>query len=526
MARIFLYDSTLRDGAQTEGISFSLEDKLGIAEKLDELGVDYIEGGFAESNPKDRAFFEAVKRRRLAHSRIAVFGSTRRKETPVEQDAGLAVMLRAETPVVTLVGKSWDVHVRDVLRTSLDENLRMIAESVAWVKARGREVIYDAEHFFDGWRSAPEYALRTVLAAAEAGADAVVLCDTNGGSLPDDVARITREVGARVRCVLGFHGHNDGDVATANSLAAVAAGATHVQGTINGLGERSGNADLCAVVPNLVLKLGHECLPPGRLERLTEVSRYVYEVANFLVPNHQPFVGPSAFAHKGGQHIDAMLKNPITYEHIRPELVGNQRRLLVSELAGSATMAARLDKMNLAHDKALRRRIAERVAELEHQGYQFEAAEASFELLVKKLVGRYKPFFDLHGFRVIIQKGDTGEPATEATIKLSVDGVEELTASEGNGPVNALDNALRKALLRFYPSLAEVRLVDYKVRVIDSKAATAARVRVFIESRDGRDVWTTVGVSENLIQASWEALVDSVEYKLAKDQERREADAP
>jgi len=521
MARIFLYDSTLRDGAQAEGVSFSLEDKLGIAAKLDELGVDYIEGGFPESNPKDRAFFEQARRIEFRHARLAVFGSTRRKETDPAADAGLAALLRSECRVVTLVGKAWDIHVADVLRTTRDENLRMITDSVTYLKRHDREVIFDAEHFFDGFRSAPDYALACVRAAAEAGADWIVLCDTNGGSLPEDISQATARVCAEVTCGVGFHGHNDAGLGTANSLAAVGAGARQVQGTINGVGERAGNADLCTVIPNLVLKMGHTCLPPSHVKKLTEVSRYVYEVANFMVPSHQPFVGPSAFAHKGGQHVDAVLKNPRTYEHVPPETVGNTRRLLVSELSGGATMQAKLDGFNIPHDKPLRRAIIERVAQLEHEGYQFEAAEASFELLVRRIVGTYRPFFDLHGFRVIIQRTESGEPVTEATLKVSVAGEEELTASEGNGPVNALDRALRKALGRFYPSLADLRLVDYKVRVIDSKAATAAKVRVFIESRDHDELWGTVGVSENIIEASWQALVDSVEYKLSKDEERR-----
>jgi 2-isopropylmalate synthase len=406
------------------------------------------------------------------------------------------------------------------LRTTLEENLRMIADSVRFLRQGGREVIFDAEHFFDGYKGSRDYALKTLEAAAEAGATTVVLCDTNGGGLPAEVARITAEVRSKIRCPIGFHGHNDGDLATANSLAAVEGGATHIQGTINGLGERTGNADLCSVIPNLALKMKRKCLPEESLQRLTEVSRYVYEVANLVIPEHQPFVGISAFAHKGGLHVDAVLKNPATYEHIPPETVGNDRRMLVSELSGSSTILAKVRKYHLPQDKELSRKILQRLKQLEHEGYQFEAAEGSFELLVKRMAGLHKPFFELEGFRVIVQKRQDGAASTEATLKLRVAGEEELTASEGNGPVNALDGALRKALERFYPCLRESRLCDYKVRVINPKDGTAAKVRVIIETRDKEHIWGTVGVSENIIQASWEALVDSVEYKLSKEGER------
>ncbi len=521
MFEIQLYDVTLRDGAQTEGVAFSLEDKLGIAAKLDEMGVDYIEGGYTISNPKDRAFFLEALKLKFRHSKLAAFGSTRRPKVKAEEDAGLVAMLKSEVPVLTIVGKSWDIHVRDVLRTTPDENLRMIEDSVRWLKQQGREVIYDAEHFFDGFKSDREFALKTLDVAAAAGADAVVLCDTNGGSMPSEVTRIVADVRSRVKCVVGFHAHNDGGLATANSLAAVEAGATHIQGTVNGLGERAGNADFCVVIPNLALKMKRRCLPEENLRHLTELSRYVYEVANQVIPENQPFVGTSAFAHKGGLHVDAVMKNTQTYEHIAPELVGNERRMLISELAGTSTVRAKLEKYGIPFDKEMGRAIVEKVKELEHQGYQFEAAEASFELLVKRMAGLHKPFFDLEGFRVIVQKRESGEPITEATLKLKVKGVEELTVSEGNGPVNALDGALRKALERFYPNAREARLIDYKVRVINPKGATAAKVRVIIDTRDHRNVWGTVGVSENIIQASWEALVDSVEYKLSKDLEQK-----
>jgi len=519
MFDIELYDATLRDGAQAEGVAFSLEDKLAIAQRLDEFGIDYVEGGYPGSNPKDMAFFQQIPRLGLKRTRVTAFGMTRRRDVKAEDDAGLAALLGSGAPVITLVGKSWDLHVRDVLHASLDENLAMIRDSVRYIKSKGREVIFDAEHLYDGYKQDPAYAVRTIEAAQEAGADAVVLCDTNGGSLPHEVAAITAELRKRVPVVLGFHGHNDGDMATANTLAAVTAGATHVQGTMNGLGERTGNADLCAIIPNLMLKMGRKCVPEESLGKLTELSRYMYEIANLGIRVNQPFVGRSAFAHKGGMHVDAVVKNPATYEHVKPEQVGNERRMLLSELSGGATILKKVEQYDVTHNAELRRQILEGLQDRENYGYEFEAAEGSFELFVKRLLGKHRTFFELEGFRVIVEKRQNGEPVTEATIKIKVSGQEELTASEGDGPVNALDGALRKALERFYPSLREMRLVDYKVRVINPGAGTAARVRVIIESRDGTSIWGTVGVSENLIEASWQALVDSVEYKLSKDLE-------
>ncbi len=520
MFEITLYDATLRDGAQSEGINFSVEDKVAIAVSLDALGIDYVEGGYPLSNEKDMAFFERIRQKKLRHARISAFGSTRRAKLTVETDPGVAALLAAQTPAVALVGKSWDLHVRDVLRASLEQNLAMIADTVRYMKGRGKEVIYDAEHFFDGYRRNPAYALKTLRAAREAGADAIVLCDTNGGSLPGQVREITAVVLKEVGGVIGFHGHNDSGCAVANSVAAVEAGATHVQGTVNGLGERTGNADLCQIIPNLQLKLNHRCLPEEKLSRLTETSRYIYEIANMALCDSQPYVGRGAFAHKGGLHVDAVRKNPITYEHIAPESVGNERRVLLSELSGSATMLDKMEKYQLAGDPALNKRALQEIQKLENLGYQFEAAEASFVLIVRKMLGKEKRYFDLMGFRVMVEKrGPEGQPITEATIKIAVGGEEEITASEGDGPVNALDGALRKALHRFYPHLRDMQLTDYKVRVINPTAGTAARVRVVIESRDKNDIWGTVGVSENLIEASWQALTDSVMYKLMKDEE-------
>jgi len=521
MNPVEIYDSTLRDGTQGEGVSFSLEDKLAIAARLDEMAFDFVEGGYPLSNEKDIAFFESAARRTWRHAKLCAFGMTRRANTRAEDDDGLAALLAANTPVVTVVGKSWDIHVTDVLRTGLDENLAMIADSIRHLRSKGREVFFDAEHFFDGFKANPEYAMKTLAAASESGAARLVLCDTNGGSLPGEVREIVARVVDETGAAIGFHGHNDGEVAVANTLTAVAAGAIHVQGTVNGLGERAGNANLCSVIPNLVLKMGHECAVGANLQRLTELSRYVYEVGNIMLPDTQPFVGRSVFAHKGGMHVNAVLKNPVTYEHIRPEEVGNERRILISELSGSSTILAKLEKSDMPRDKATMRRILQEVQRLENEGYAFEAAEGSFSLLVRRLVGAYQPFFELEGFRVIVEKrrGTGIESITEATVKLRVGGQEELSASEGDGPVNALDGALRGALDRFYPALRAVRLVDYKVRVINPRAGTAAKVRVMVEWRDDDEVWGTVGVSENVIQASWEALVDSMEYKLFKEVE-------
>jgi 2-isopropylmalate synthase len=532
MSRVFIYDTTLRDGSQGEGVNFSLQDKLLLTRRLDELGVDYIEGGYPLSNPKDFEYFQAVRDLPLKTTKVVAFGMTRRKNTPAETDTCLKALLDAQTPVVTIVGKTWDFHVTHVLGTTLEENLRMITDSVAYCKSQGREVFYDAEHFFDGYRANPEYALRTLQAAAEGGASVVILCDTNGGTLPERIAELVHAARGAVKCEIGIHCHNDCEVAVANTLAAVRAGATQVQGTINGIGERCGNVDLVSVIANLALKYGYEVLQPGSLARLTETSRYVYELANMNFRPGQPFVGQSAFAHKGGMHTHAVAKNPTTYEHIDPAAVGNERRILVSELSGHSTILSKTAKYQLSHDKALMTKILNAVQDLENQGYEFEAAEASFDLLVRKIardhkpwevdkkLKLYKPWFERISYRVNIEARENGTPITEATVRIRVAGQIEHTASEGDGPVNALDGALRKALVRFYPRLTEMQLVDYKVRVVNPRAGTAARVRVVIESRDHTDVWGTVGVSENIIEASWLALVDSIEYKLFKDHEQ------
>ncbi|MBE3577199.1 MAG: citramalate synthase [Limnochordales bacterium] len=544
---IEIYDTTLRDGAQREGISFSVEDKRRILLRLDELGIAFVEGGWPGSNPKDVEFFALARKLTLKQTRLAAFGSTRRPQTRAENDRNLQLLLEAETPVVTIFGKSWDLHVTEALRTTLDENLRMIEESVAFLAGRGREVIYDAEHFFDGFRKNPEYALKTLQAAVRGGASRIVLCDTNGGSLPEQIREavlaVRRALGDGIP--LGIHCHNDGGLGVANSLAAVAAGCTHVQGTINGLGERCGNADLCQVIPNLQLKLGYRCLPEEAIRTLTEVSRFVDEIANLNPDPHRPFVGASAFAHKGGIHVSAVLRDPSTYEHISPEQVGNRRKVLVSELAGKSNVLYKARELGVIGakagtgarsetepeaeiDPARLQQVLSQIKELEYAGYQFEGAEGSFELLLHRALGNYRPFFELIGFRLVIEKrSPMEEPLSEATIKVRVGDRVLHTAADGDGPVNALDNALRKALEEVYPELARFKLTDYKVRVLDEKKGTAATVRVLIESADNGRRWGTVGVSSNIIEASWQALVDSIEYGLLKSttaEPRQEAD--
>ena len=522
MRRIEIYDTTLRDGSQGEGVSFSLQDKLLIARRLLELGFDYVEGGYPLSNDKDAQFFQKATREPASKGRLTAFGMTRRKGVKPADDPGMKALVDSGADVITIVGKTSDFHVTEVLRAALEENLEMIADTVGYLRGSGRKVIYDAEHFFDGWKANRDYALKTVRAAVEAGAVLVVLCDTNGGSMPEEVAEMTRAVIAELPVPVGIHCHNDCEMAVANSLAAVDAGAVHVQGTINGIGERCGNVDLISVIANLAFKKkGYEVLRPESLARLTELSRYIYELANMNFRSNQAFVGQSAFAHKGGMHVHAVARAASSYEHMAPERVGNERRFLVSELSGRSNIMALTAKHHLEHDRELMDKILARVVAMENQGYQFEAAEGSFDLLVKRCAGTYQPHFERLNFHVTVEADGDDELTTEATVKLRVDGTVRHEVAEGDGPVNALDAALRKALTATYPSLAEMHLVDYKVRVINSEAATAAGVRVAIESRDEHDVWGTVGVSENIIEASWIALVDSIEYKLYKDEMRQ-----
>ncbi len=522
MNMIKLYDTTLRDGSQMEGISFSFEDKLKIAQRLAELGIHYIEGGWPGSNPKDVVFFKKVKDLKLGAAKITAFGSTRRAGISAGKDKNLKALLEAETETVTIFGKTWDLHVKYALQTTEAENLKMIFDSVKFLKSKKREVIYDAEHFFDGFKGSPDYALKTLQAAFEAGADNISLCDTNGGTLTGEMEEIIHLVKDEIKVPLGIHNHNDSDLAVANSLIAVKNGCVLVQGTINGYGERCGNANLCSIIANLKVKMKINCISDEQLQTLTEVSRYVGEIANMIPFDHQPFVGHSAFAHKAGIHVSAMARHSQTYEHFNPGLVGNERRILVSELSGKTTILTKLKELNVDFSKHSKKaeKILEQIKDLEHQGYQFEGAEASFELLVRRSIGEHKKFFDLEGFRVIVWKDQQGQMFSEAIIKLSVNGQKEHTAAEGDGPVNALDNALRKALDKFYPALKEMSLTDFKVRVISAKSGTAAKVRVFIESKDNKDEWGTVGVSENVIEASWQALVDSIEYKLTKEWDR------
>ena len=518
MRRIQIYDTTLRDGAQGEGVNFSLQDKLLITRRLAELGFDFIEGGYPLSNEKDTHYFREVGRLELGDTRVCAFGMTRRKGLRADEDPGMQALLAAGTAVVTLVGKTWDFHVTEVLRVSLEENVAMIAETVAFFRDAGRRVIYDAEHFFDGWKANPDYAVQTLRAAADAGAWLIVLCDTNGGSLPEEIAAMTRLAGDAVSVPVGIHCHNDCELAVANSLAAIDAGAMHVQGTINGFGERCGNADLISVIANLALKKqNYQLLAADGVEHLTQLSRYVYETANMRLRPNQPFVGKSAFAHKGGMHVHAVARATDSYEHIPPESVGNERRVLVSELSGRSNIMALTSKHHLAGDRELMDKILGSVVRLESQGYQFEAAEASFDLLVLKCAGTYRPYFERLSYRVNVETDTSKAITTEATVKLRVSDQVRHNVAEGDGPINALDAALRKSLCSTYPNLSRMHLVDYKVRVINIGAGTAAAVRVMIESRDDGDVWSTVGVSQNIIEASWIALVDSIEYKLYKD---------
>lgn len=516
--RIEIYDTTLRDGSQGEGINFTVEDKIRIARKLDDFGVDFIEGGWPGSNPKDEEFFERMKSLKLKRAKLAAFGSTRRAGISPQEDAQLQKLLKAEVPVVTIFGKSWEEHVLYALRTTLEENLVMIQDSVAFLKQTVPTVIYDAEHFFDGYKAKPDYALDCLRAALGGGADRLVLCDTNGGTLPHEVSEIVRTVReALPSALVGIHTHNDAECAVANALSAVREGAMQVQGTINGYGERCGNCNLVPIMATLRLKMGYDCLKESSLEHLTGLSQYVDEVANLIHNTRAAYVGRSAFAHKGGVHADAVLKGA-SYEHINPELAGNSRRLLISELAGGSSIAGKAAERGIDIDRKSpkARALLNLITQREHEGYSYEGAEGSFDLLLMQATGTLRTLFTLKGFRCIVEKRGDAETITEATVKLEVEGEERLVVAEGDGPVHALDGALRKALTKFYPELDGVKLTDFKVRVVNTQEGTAAKVRVIITSSGGDEEWSTVGVSTNVIEASWLALVDSVVYGLLR----------
>jgi 2-isopropylmalate synthase len=522
--KITILDTTLRDGTQGETVSFSVEDKIAITQKLDDLGIDYVEGGWPGSNPRDKEFFSRARELKLKHARLTAFGSTRFAKNPVERDPNVRGLLEAQTPAISIFGKSWDLHTRRALGVTEEENLKLISETVQYLKDHGKEVIYDAEHFFDGYVSNPAFALRTLEAAQQAGADILCLCDTNGGTLTGRLIEIFAEARKRFDGVLGIHTHNDSDVAVANAIAAVEHGATHVQGCVNGYGERCGNSNLCSIIANLELKLGHTTIGPEKLPDLTSVARFVAELANLNLRGDQPYVGRSAFAHKGGVHVSAVLKDATTYEHVSPEAVGNRQRVLLSDLSGRANILYKLKQHGIADrlNEQARRELLERIKHLEFLGYELEAAEGTFELLVREALHPGLSFFDLVNFDVTTKMSGTKEPKTAATVTLKTqDGVHSATAS-GHGPVNALDLCLRQCLSSLYPSIADVRLTDYKVRVLDSKKGTAAKVRVLIEWSDHRRNWTTVGVSDNIIEASWQAMVDAIRLELMRLMEQDE----
>lgn len=526
MEPVLLYDTTLRDGTQGENINFSAEDKIKIARRLDDIGIHYIEGGWPGSNPRDKQFFELAREIEFKTARLTAFGATRRPGGSARSDMNLHALLETETPAVAIFGKTWDLHVTEVMENSLAENLAMIGESVAFLKSRGREVIYDAEHFFDGYKDNPGYALETLVAAGENGADLLVLCDTNGGTLPFEIETIMAEVRAHLASHLGgpvrlgIHTHNDCNLAVANTITAVRAGAVMVQGTVNGYGERCGNADLTSVIPVLRLKMDAACISDENLKKLQRLSRFVSETANMIPLNSRPFVGKSAFTHKGGIHVSAIMKEPRSYEHIPPELVGNDRRVLVSDLSGKSNVEYKARELGVELDgnSCSSKAIVSQIKMMEQEGYQFDVAEGSFKILLEKLTDQYEPGFELESFRVTIEKDKDLPCSAHATIKISVGDKQEITAAEGDGPVSALDNALRKALRGFYPDIEAMHLVDFKVRVIDGREGTAARVRVLIESRDPDRLWSTIGVSEDIIEASWQALEDSFQYLLNKKQ--------
>ncbi|EIW00404.1 2-isopropylmalate synthase [Thermoanaerobacter thermohydrosulfuricus] len=519
MKSIRIYDTTLRDGVQGQGISFTVEDKLKIVKVLDEFGVTYIEAGNPGSNPKDIEFFERVKNIKLKNAKLIAFGSTRRANTTTEEDANVISLLNADTEVVTIFGKSWDFQVTEILKTTLEENLKMIYDTVKFFKDKGKSVIFDAEHFFDGYKQNPEYALKTLEVALEAGADSVCLCDTKGGAFPMEVYEITKTVVDKFNTEVGIHCHNDNGMAVADSIMAVQAGAIQVQGTINGYGERCGNANLCTLIPNLQLLMGYKCVPDENLKQLTHLARFVSEIANVTYDERAPYVGKNAFSHKAGMHADAVNKNTYSYELIDPSLVGNSRTFLISEVAGRGTVLNAINEIDptITKDSPETKLILDKLKEMEYLGYQYENAGGSLELLIRKVLGKYKPAFNLKEFKVIVNEPSVNSVNSSALIKVEVDSIEEIAAAEGDGPVHALDNAVRRVLERFYPQIKEMRLTDYKVRVLDSNSATAAKVRVIIESTDGKDSWSTIGVSTDIIEASWRALVDSIEYKLNKE---------
>jgi len=520
--KVYIYDTTLRDGTQAEGVNVSVEDKLRITEKLDDFGVDYIEGGWPGSNPKDDEYFRQVKSLKLKKAKLTAFGSTRRHYLKVEDDPLVVNLVKAETPVVTIFGKSWDLHVIQALKTSLEKNLELVFDTVQYLKKHTDEVVFIGEHFFDGYKDNPEYAFQVIKTAEEAGADFVVLADTNGGTLPNEVEKIIKEIQEKgIKAKLGIHAHNDSDTAVWNSIVAVLNGAVQVHGTINGFGERCGNANLCSIIPNLSLKLGYETVPQENIRKLKEVSNFVADLVNLPVPKNMPYVGDSAFAHKGGVHASAVLKNSRLYEHINPELVGNRRKILVSDLAGKSNIIYKAKEFGLDIDEKDPRviELVKKIKELENKGYHFEAAEGSLEILMRKHLGLLKDYFDFDSYRVLVIKKHNDNTATsEATVRIKLEDKFEHTVSLGEGPVNALDKALRKALINIYPTLKEIELIDYKVRIVNEQEGTGAKIRVLVESRDKKRKWGTIGVSDNIIEASWQAVVDSFIYKLMKDE--------
>jgi 2-isopropylmalate synthase len=525
--RIHTFDTTLRDGTQGEAVSYSVEDKLAIARRLDECGIDYIEGGWPGSNPRDKEFFAMAKALRLQQAKLVAFGSTRFARNKVEDDDNVRALLAAETPVISIFGKTWDFHVTKALGITLEENLKLIGETVAWLTRHDREVVYDAEHFFDGYKANPEYALQTLRAAHENGASVLCLCDTNGGTMTDDLSRIVSTVRSTFSGTIGIHAHNDSDVAVANTLAAVAAGATHVQGCLNGYGERCGNANLSSVIANLEIKLGHQTIGPDNLRQLTALCNYLAELANLPLPGNQPYVGRSAFAHKGGIHVSAIMKDSATYEHVSPERTGNRQRVLLSDMSGRGNILYKLDERGLGGvlTPESRARLLEKIKQLEFEGYDLEAAEGSFELMVREFIGQGREFFSVVNFEVSTRSRKEGGTATTASVILRTPDGKELSASAlGDGPVNSLDLSLRKCLQHQYPELARLRLTDYKVRVLDSRQGTGARVRVLVGWSDHARSWATVGVSENVIEASWNAIVDAMKLELIRLHEPDAAD--